>query len=199
MFSSYLLMQSIAINSFLHPFCFLSPPPLTFEYGADVFPDGDAAAVVELAKSQLHVEERDTSEHCHQQVGQQKGTWAQTQGRRNFGDERGRLSGEGGKKGKQWKSERGVIGRKKELWTNSKKSITLMRNATRSQTICNLSSPLNNSQRTKNIKKHSVKIIKYCKYLIIYITSVHSETTVHAFQVSYHSAFNMWKHTGGYF
>lgn len=97
MFSSYLLMQSIAINSFLHLFCFLSPPPLTFEYGADVFPDGDAATVVELAKSQLHVEERDTSEHCHQQVGQQKGTWAQTQERRNFGGERGRLSRERGK------------------------------------------------------------------------------------------------------
>lgn len=53
--------------------------------------------MVELAKSQLHVEQRDTSKHRHQQVGQQKGTWAQTQGRRDFGDERWRLSREGGK------------------------------------------------------------------------------------------------------
>lgn len=52
-------------------------PPLTFEYGADVFPDGDAAAVMELTESQFHVEERNTSKHCHQQVRQQKGTWAQ--------------------------------------------------------------------------------------------------------------------------
>lgn len=52
-------------------------PPFTFEYGADVFPDGDAAAVMELTESQLHVEERHTSEHRHQQVRQQKGTWAQ--------------------------------------------------------------------------------------------------------------------------
>lgn len=48
---------------------------LTLEYGADVFPDGDAAAVVELAQRQLHVEERHAAEHCHQQVGEQKGTW----------------------------------------------------------------------------------------------------------------------------
>lgn len=32
---------------------------------------------MELTESQLHVEERHTSEHCHQQVRQQKGTWAQ--------------------------------------------------------------------------------------------------------------------------
>lgn len=58
-------------------FCFLSSHPLTFEYRADVFPDRDAAAVVELTKSQLHVKKRDTSKYCHQQVGQQKGTWTQ--------------------------------------------------------------------------------------------------------------------------
>lgn len=57
---------------------FPSAPPATFEDGADVFPDGDAAAAVELAQSQLHVEERDASEHSHQQVGQQKGTWAES-------------------------------------------------------------------------------------------------------------------------
>lgn len=77
-FSIYLLIQAIAINSFLHLFCLLSTPPVTFEDGTDVFPDGDAAVAVELAESQLHVEERDASEHCHQQVGQQKGTWAET-------------------------------------------------------------------------------------------------------------------------
>ncbi len=91
MFSSYLLIQVIAINSFPHLLCFLSAPPLTFEDGADVLPDGDAAAAVELAESQLHVEERDTSKHCHQQVRQQKGTWAKTRGRRTFGSERVRL------------------------------------------------------------------------------------------------------------
>lgn len=49
-------------------------PSVTFKNGADMFPDGDAAAAVELAESQLHVEERHPSKHCHQQVGQQKGT-----------------------------------------------------------------------------------------------------------------------------
>lgn len=63
------LIQSAAIHR--EVFC---TPPFTFEYGADVFPDGDAAAVMELTESQLHVEERHTSEHCHQQVRQQKGT-----------------------------------------------------------------------------------------------------------------------------
>lgn len=205
MFSSHLLIQAIAINSFLHLFCFLSTPPVTFEDGADVLPDGDAAAAVELAESQLHVEEGDTPEHGHQQVGQQKGTWAKDmrgegiweresekkkvrREGKNLGIEVGRKSG---------KSERGITGRKKELWMSSKKPITLMRNAVCSHSICNLSCPLNNSQwtRTKNIKEHSVKIIKYCKYLIIYITPVHSKTTVHAVPVSYHSAFNTWKNT----
>jgi len=80
-----LLIQ--VINSFLHLLCFLSHSSssssssssarsVTFEDGADVFPDGDAAAAVELAESQLHVEQRDAPEHGHQQVGQQKGTWA---------------------------------------------------------------------------------------------------------------------------
>ena len=45
-----------------------------------MFPDGDAAAAVELAESQLHVEERNASEHRHQQVGQQEGTWTETWG-----------------------------------------------------------------------------------------------------------------------
>lgn len=105
-----------------------------------MFPDGDAAAAVELAESQLHVEERDTSKHCHQQVGQQKGTWAETQGRRELkdGDEKQvRREGEKicGKDENSGKSKRGETGRKKELWTNSKKSITLMRNATHSHSI----------------------------------------------------------------
>lgn len=52
----------------------------TFEDGADVLPDGDAAAVVELTQGQLHVEERDPTEERHQEVGQQEGTWAQSQG-----------------------------------------------------------------------------------------------------------------------
>lgn len=52
----------------------------TFEDGADVLPDRDAAAVVELTQGQLHVEERDPTEECHQEVGQQEGTWAQSQG-----------------------------------------------------------------------------------------------------------------------
>lgn len=46
-----------------------SAPSVTFEDGADVLPDGDAAAAMELPQSQLHVEERHTSEHRHQQVG----------------------------------------------------------------------------------------------------------------------------------
>lgn len=56
-----------------------------------MFPDRDAAAVVELAKSQLHVKKRDTSKHCHQQVGQQKGTWTQRQ--MDFSNKRGLKSG----------------------------------------------------------------------------------------------------------
>lgn len=57
----------------------------TFEDGADVLPDGDAAAVVELTQGQLHVEERDPTEERHQEVGQQEGTWAQSQGVRGRG------------------------------------------------------------------------------------------------------------------
>lgn len=62
------------------------PPPVfsplcTFKYGADVFPDRDAATVVELTQGQLHVEERDPAKHCHQEVGQQEGTWGDPGGR----------------------------------------------------------------------------------------------------------------------
>ena len=55
---------------------FLSPHPLlTFEDGADVLPDGDAATAVELTQGQLHVEERHSPEHSHQHVGQKESTW----------------------------------------------------------------------------------------------------------------------------
>lgn len=39
--------------------------------------------------------------------------------------------------------------------------------------------------------KHSVKIIKYFKHLILYITLSHSKTTLHSFLLSDHSAFNV--------
>lgn len=84
------------------PFSLL--PPVTFEDGADVFPDGDAAAAVELAEGQLHVEERDTAEHRHQQVGQQEGTWDgdmwQPERGREGGRERGNNKRGGGKRKK---------------------------------------------------------------------------------------------------
>lgn len=86
-------------------------PPFTFEYGADVFPDGDAAAVMELTESQLHVEERHTSKHCHQQVWQQKGTWAQQRIEQFTVLEE--LDKEIGEKNTQWGGERGD-NRKKE-------------------------------------------------------------------------------------
>lgn len=74
-FSSYFFFYcQFSCYYTLHLFCSVSTPPVTFEDGADVFPDGDAAAAVELPESQLHIEERDTSKHRHQQVGEQKGT-----------------------------------------------------------------------------------------------------------------------------
>lgn len=69
-----------------------------------MFPDGDAAAVMELTESQLHVEERHASKHCHQQVRQQKGTWAQQR------TEQITVSEE--KRNTQWGSERGDNGKK---------------------------------------------------------------------------------------
>lgn len=69
----------------------------TFKYGADVFPDRDAATVVKLTQGQLHVEERDAAKHCHQQVGQQEGTWGKM-GVVQFGREGRRMTGDGGQK-----------------------------------------------------------------------------------------------------
>lgn len=88
-----------------------------------MFPDGDAATAVELAEGQLHVEERDTSEHCHQQVGQQKGTWAEREREEGGYGEQVRREGEKkcGEDENSGRSEKGIIGTKKELWTNSKK------------------------------------------------------------------------------
>lgn len=50
-----------------------------------MLPDGDAAAAVKLAQSELHVKERHSTKHCHQQVGQQKGTWTNTRGKKSKG------------------------------------------------------------------------------------------------------------------
>ena len=41
---------------------------VTFEHGADFFPDGDASTFLELAQSQFHVEERQTAEDQHQAI-----------------------------------------------------------------------------------------------------------------------------------
>lgn len=60
-------------------------PIFTFEYGADVLPNRDAAAVVKLTQGQLHVEERHAAEHRHQEVGQQEGAWGH-RGRTMTGD-----------------------------------------------------------------------------------------------------------------
>lgn len=48
--------------------------------------------------------------------------------------------------GNSGESEQAIISTKKELWVNSKKSITLLRNVARSHSVCNLSTPLNYSQ-----------------------------------------------------
>ena len=54
---------------------------LTFEHGADPFPDGDAASPLVLAECEFHVEEWQAAKHVHDQVGQQEGTCRRVAGR----------------------------------------------------------------------------------------------------------------------
>ena len=61
----------------------------TFKNGADVFPNGDAAAVVKLAQGQLHVEEGNSAKDGHQEVGQQEGTWERDRRDLRWGTHRG--------------------------------------------------------------------------------------------------------------
>lgn len=75
---------------FIFIYLFIKPTPnpfITFEDWANVLPDGNAAAPMELTQSQLHVEEWNSSEHCHQQVGQQKSTWARHSGGNMYGNQ----------------------------------------------------------------------------------------------------------------
>lgn len=44
----------------------------TFESWADSFPDGEAAAPMELSKGEFHVEEGQTAEHEHDAVGDEE-------------------------------------------------------------------------------------------------------------------------------
>jgi hypothetical protein len=47
---------------------------LTFERRTYAFPDGEAPAAVKLPQCQLHVEERQSAEHQHDAVRDQKGS-----------------------------------------------------------------------------------------------------------------------------
>lgn len=47
---------------------------VTFEYGADVFPDGNGTGPVELAQGELHVEERHAPKYGHEHIGDEKCT-----------------------------------------------------------------------------------------------------------------------------